>query len=280
MKILLHLHLYYADMLPEMLNNLRSLEGRDYDLFVTTVGENEALKTDILTFKKDAKILTVENRGYDLAPFLKVMQTVNLDEYDYVIKLHTKRDLANPAHLPCGNFKGAEWRQCLMGFLKNKQSIKSALEILEKNPQAGMVSHWKLIIRAGKEDREANRRAEEIMQKMNIPPTKRAFVAGTMFICRANLMKPLQKLEYTADDFDIPAPDHAGGTLAHAMERVLGWLVWAQNSQIVSYEKFGVKDFAQLCALKIGRFVYRKHTNAKGITRIKICKIPVFKSKS
>ncbi len=27
MKILVHLHLYYADMLPEMLNSLRSLEA-------------------------------------------------------------------------------------------------------------------------------------------------------------------------------------------------------------------------------------------------------------
>ena len=31
MKILVHLHLFYQDMLPEMLTLLRSLDGYEYD---------------------------------------------------------------------------------------------------------------------------------------------------------------------------------------------------------------------------------------------------------
>ena len=91
MKILVHLHLYYADMLPEMLNSLRSLEGRAYDLYVTLVKDCETVKKEILAFKNDAQIMMVDNRGYDLAPFLKVLQSVSLDDYGYVIKLHTKQ---------------------------------------------------------------------------------------------------------------------------------------------------------------------------------------------
>ena len=73
MKILVHLHLYYADMLPEMINRLRSLEGRDYDLYVTLGKDEPLVKKDILSFKNDARILIVDNRGYDLAPFLAVL---------------------------------------------------------------------------------------------------------------------------------------------------------------------------------------------------------------
>ena len=52
MKILVHLHLYYADMLPEMLNSLRSLEGRAYDLYVTLVKDCETVKKEILADRK------------------------------------------------------------------------------------------------------------------------------------------------------------------------------------------------------------------------------------
>ncbi len=275
MKILVHLHLYYADMLPEMLNSLRSLEGRAYDLYVTLVKDCETVKKEILAFKNDAQIMMVDNRGYDLAPFLKVLQSVSLDDYGYVIKLHTKRDLPKPAHLPYGCFKNSEWRNCLMGFLKDRQTFVEAYNLLEKHSEIGMLSHWKLIVKSGKEDREATRRAEEIMQQLGLPPKERRFVAGTMFICRAKLMKPLLRLNYMANDFDVPAPNHAGGTLAHAMERVLGWLVYAQNSQIASYEPFSFGKKLQVLLFKSRRFLYRKHTNSKGITRIKICKIPV-----
>ena len=48
MKILVHLHLYYADMLSEMINRLRSLEGRDYDLYVTLGKDDPLVKKDIL----------------------------------------------------------------------------------------------------------------------------------------------------------------------------------------------------------------------------------------
>lgn len=229
MKILVHLHLYYADMLSEMINRLRSLEGRDYDLYVTLGKDDPLVKKDILSFKNDARILVVDNRGYDLAPFLAVLHEVDLDKYDYLIKLHTKRDLPAPAELPRCCFRGSQWRECLTGFMKDRTALDKALKLFIQKPEIGMLSHYKLLISAAKEDREANRRAEEIMQKLGLKVRDRHFIAGTMFICRAGIMKPLLRLPYTAADFDVPAADHAGGTLAHALERVLSWLVAAQG---------------------------------------------------
>ena len=278
MKILVHLHLYYADMLPEMINRLRSLEGRDYDLYVTLGKDDPLVKKDILSFKNDARILIVDNRGYDLAPFLAVLHEVDLDKYDYLIKLHTKRDLPAPAELPRCCFRGSQWRECLTGFMKDRTALDKALKLFIQKPEIGMLSHYKLLISAAKEDREANRRAEEIMQKLGLKVRDRHFIAGTMFICRAGIMKPLLRLPYTAADFDVPAADHAGGTLAHALERVLSWLVAAQGFAISSYTPRTLSALIQIAAYKCKRFLYRKHTNSKGITRIKICKIPVYKN--
>ena len=38
----------------------------------------------------NAKIITVPNKGYDIYPFLIVLSKVKLDEYDYILKIHTK----------------------------------------------------------------------------------------------------------------------------------------------------------------------------------------------
>lgn len=277
MKILVHLHLYYTDMLPEMINYLRSLGDKDYDLYVTTTEDNNQINEAIFAFKKDARVLIVPNKGYDLAPFLKVMQSVDLNRYDYVIKLHTKRNLPKPVYLSACRFREAEWRDCLMGFMENRHTLEKSLAQFQKNSKVGMLSHHKLIIKAGKEDQEASRRAQEIMKQLGLPLKQLRFVAGTMFICRAELMKPLQQLPYSADDFDEPLANHRGGTLAHAMERVLGWLVENQGYKIASYVPYTSKTLLEMLAYKCGRFIYQNHTNSKGVTHIKICKIPVYK---
>lgn len=277
MKILVHLHLYYQDMLEQMLDLLKSLDQVNYDLYVTT-SPDFSEQDKITNFHNQSKILPVPNRGYDLAPFVYVLQQVNLDDYDYIIKLHTKRDLPKPANLPNCSLLGGEWRNLLTGFLRSPQALQQALEQFEKHPQVGQLSHSLLIISAGKEDKEANHRAGEIMSQMGLKIKQKTFVAGTMFICRARLMQPLKKLQLTAQDFDAPLASHQGGTLAHALERVLGWMIWAQGYKISVYNQETLKDKLKILGYHIKKFVYRKYTNSKGVTRIKICKIPVYKS--
>ena len=279
MKILVHLHLYYLDMLEQMLDLLKSLDKVDYDLYVTTSSdfrEQEKVKT----FHPQSQILPVPNRGYDLAPFVYVLQQVNLDDYDYIIKLHTKRDLPKPATLPNCSLEGSDWRNLLTGFLHTTQTLQQALTQFDKFPQIGSLSHSLLIISAGKEDKEANLRAEKIMSQMGLKTKQKTFVAGTMFICRARLMLSLKKLNLQFQDFDAPLSNHQGGTLAHALERVLGWMIWSQGYKIASYNQETLKDKLKILGFHIKKFAYRKYTNSKGVTRIKICKIPVYKSSS
>ena len=279
MKFLVHLHAYYQDMIPEILSYIQILPPEDYELFVTLNQKNQQTRELILKNNPKAQIQIVSNRGYDLAPFLSVIKQVNLNNYDFVLKLHTKRDLPAPAELPSCRFQKDEWRNCLLGFLRSSEIFSDTLKMFEKFPQIGMISHRNLLMVSGKEDREANRRAAEIMQLMGLRIAKKQFVAGTMFICRAKLMQPLQKLPYTDKDFDVPMANHQGGTLAHALERVLGWMILAQGYKIGSYEAWNLKAAIKKATYKLKRFLYRKHTNSKGVTHIKICKIPVYKSR-
>lgn len=91
-RILTHVHVYYTRMWPEIETRLQNIT-EPYDLFVTLPLENEPLRADVLRFKPDASVSVVENRGFDVAPFIDVLNRVDLNKYDYVVKLHTKRDM-------------------------------------------------------------------------------------------------------------------------------------------------------------------------------------------
>lgn len=276
MKILVHLHLFYTEMLAEMFDYLRNLEHTDYDLYVTVAEDNQELTNRILAFKKDARIIVVPNRGYDVAPFIEVLKKVDLDQYDYVIKLHTKQTLRHRAYLPGCSFVGDEWRKCLVSFMDTPQHFKASCRQLEKNSKVGLVSHFKLIIRAKKEDREANATAEEILQQLGLQTNQRLFVAGTMFMCRAGLLKPLQQAPWGIDDFEPYDPFKPGGSLAHAYERLFGYVITAQGYTLSSWETKTWKDQLHTAALQIEQFLFYKRVNRKGKMHVKICKIPVF----
>ena len=90
-KVLVHLHLFYHEQLPYFLDKLKNINNCDWDLIVTVCEHIDESEKMILNFKSDAEIRLVENNGYDILPFLNVIKSVNLDDYDFVLKLHTKR---------------------------------------------------------------------------------------------------------------------------------------------------------------------------------------------
>ena len=81
-KLLVHLHLYYPEIYKELENCILNLSPEyDFDLFVTIPETNLNLKPQILSTFPNAKVQVVENIGYDIYPFIKVIQGVNLDDY-------------------------------------------------------------------------------------------------------------------------------------------------------------------------------------------------------
>lgn len=282
MKIYIHLHLFYTEMLDEMLfylSNLSSNSQIEFDLCVTLCEHNKDVETKIYAFKDNAKILIVPNRGYDLAPFLFAIKQTDLSQYDYLIKLHSKRDLKQPAYLPCCRLIGAQWRQKLLEFMATPQNLQKTLSRFDKKNKAGMLTAPELIVKAIKEDRQAISRAEQIIKDMGLHLKNKNFVAGTMFIARAHLFKPLQNLSYQANDFEEFDPTHKGGSLAHALERVLGFIIGAQGYDIISYHPFLGAYFLKSILYRLTNFIFYKRINSKGILHIKICKIPVYSKK-
>lgn len=273
-KIAVHLHLYYIEQLDEMLRLLHHLDGYALDLFVTMNEIQPEIEQKIRNFQKNAVIWQVENRGYDVGPFVDFLHRINLEKYDYVLKIHTKRKIYGQfCYLNKHRFNMATWRKMLLSALLSKSVVNDNIRRLEDNPKIGMLgSAWCL---TGDEADYRQLLSELTTQIDKIGfkvPQNKDFIAGTMFWVRARLLKPF--LFYQIGDFAVTNGKCHDGTLAHLLERLFGWAITAQGYEIYGVEDrkyFWARVWAGLC-----RFVWQKKRTRNGKILIKICKIPVY----
>lgn len=306
MKFLVILHIYYEYMWPELKSYLMNLNKGSYDLVVTLSNDNEELKQEILSFNDKALIILTENRGYDVWPFIKALSKVNLDDYQYLIKLHTKRDLPDSSIIIIDNhyfFKGRKWRQYLLSFISSKANFDKCVETLDNDPSVGMINSMMLLdgTRLNQKFRDLHlkyciEKAKSLLESIKINPLpndKVNYIGGTMFMCRASIMKPLLKLNLCADDFAAVQRENEN-ELAHVLERVFGWLVTSQGYRFS--DPYTTKEDIKkqlperiICRIKtfplrhrifskIMRFIIRYDKN-NGYREIKIFKIKIFKYK-
>ena len=275
--ILVHMHIYYPHLYKELKECVLNIAPHKFDLFVTMVEEHSEIILDIKKTFPNAKIDILENRGYDVGPFICVINKVNLDDYDYVVKLHTKRDILSTLILYGYNLSGNKWRKYLLLFML-KNNFKKCLNAFNKDSKLGMVSNFRLIFREARDDRDDFEKARKMI-KEDLSKKRERFVAGTMFMCRANCLRPLQELNLKLHDFSESCEARTA-SLAHVIERYLGLSVIAQNYTIedVYTNKFNKFLYKLKLVLDIiARFIYYKKNRQDGGYSIKICKIPVFR---
>lgn len=233
-RILILVHVYYPELWDELAGCVSNFQG--FDLFVTCSRDDEDVREKIQRTFPAANIRLVPNRGYDVAPFLSVLKDIDLSRYAYVVKLHTKRDDACwMNYLP---FVKSAWRKRLLSFCSSRRAVEKTIRFMASHSDVGMVSHPSIIVGRGDfQEREAVKaRAEEVVRKLGYATRGRQFVAGTMFICRADCLRPLQgcsveEFECSAGDASMTGDYHTPG-LAHVYERVFGYLTRAEGYRI------------------------------------------------
>ena len=238
-KLLVHLHLYYQDQFDWLAKKLKNITT-NYDLYVTLVDENKNIIEKIKQFKNDAHIIQVNNIGYDVYPFYQVLQNVNLDDYDYVLKIHTKADRNNqPWKFKDILYKGPDWRNDLINpLIGSKFLFNRALNKFKKN-YIGMVGCANLLRKIEYKPQIPN--TEKLCKKMGIEYCTADFISGTMFMIRANILKPFQKTKFETIEFVSANQTGDGGSLAHSCETMFGILV-----HDCGYKTVGVHTFSTL----------------------------------
>lgn len=236
-NVLVHLHCFYSKEVNRYLRKLKHVDSCANFHLVATISESiddrDGVIRQIKSFYPDTDILIVKNLGYDPAPFVEAIKAVDLSDFDYILKLHTKsRGKEFVAHLNGIMINDDVWVNTLVdNLIGSKKQFSSALRMFD-NSKTGMVAAKNCII----EDRVSRRhyyinRVNQELAKMGLDPIKSvSFVAGTMFLARASLFKPLRI--YSIDDFGKCYSGMNDYTLAHTFERLFGGLIKSQGYKI------------------------------------------------
>lgn len=239
-KFLVIAHVYYHEMWSLLDSCIQNLPKDSFDLIVTTTSNIDELSSKVKEHYPNAKVKLCENRGYDIWPFIKALKTVNLDEYEFLIKIHTKRDMGKIVAIIDNKyfFRGQYWRNMLLSFISSKENFHKCLEAF-KDPAVGMINNHRLFDKTRETTdnphlvyclNEARKLLSEV-GTMSKPYDEVEYVAGTMFICRATIIKPLQLMNFDVNRFAVVNRKNEND-LAHVMERVFGWLVTSQGFSI------------------------------------------------
>ena len=227
LKIAVMMHIYYPEMLDELLLYAGRLPA-DFDLIVTTPHEGVAERIENSPFRparaKSIRVIPVPNRGRDISPWLSALPPEEHLAYDVVLKLHTKGAPNQPAAF------GAEWRRWTLENLAGSAELAGAvLAAFAAEPKLGAVlPPYPPVVTEQCPEAASGSPADAALAAdlltrlgLNTPPEpeRPVFGVGTMFYYRPAALAPLFKLGLKAEDFP-PEPLPWRGTLAHAVERL------------------------------------------------------------
>lgn len=217
-KVLVHLHLFYHNQLDYMISKLKNICGCDWDLYVTVCEDNEKSIKKLKAFKPDVHIIKVENLGYDVWPFIQILRTVNINDYEYVLKLHTKAKQGFP-------IKTYVWRNALVNcMLISKKQFSNMLSLFEKDLSAGVAGRSVYWVPCSGEVPEERQMMNSMMKRLNLRYCGAEYLAGTIFFARISIFKCIIDSDISARDFLSYSKTGSNSTNAHVLERIFSFL--------------------------------------------------------
>ena len=232
-RVALHIHAYYPEMLPPLLDRL-ALNTMSADLFISVKNDqSKSLVTDICLKRGLVKtdIRVVPNRGRDIGPLLITFGKQLADQYDLVGHVHTK----SSPHVQNRHFANA-WTEFLfenlLGGEKGGAMADRIVAAMSQDPRIALVfpddPHvvgWTL----NRDD------AESIASRLQIShlPQQFDFPVGTMFWIRSQALARCVACNFDWDDFPAePVP--IDGTNLHALERLFGLIGMMDSSALIA----------------------------------------------
>jgi lipopolysaccharide biosynthesis protein len=223
LRAALHIHVYFIDLFPDILNHLVG-QNISLDLMISVPNllvakEIKALTHSYLNGKIFIKI--VPNRGRDIGPLLSAFNQIIFNNYDVIGHVHTKKstDIKDPKI-------GKLWFDFLLeNLLGGKHSMASIiLNQFEQNTDLGMIFPDDPHMIGWLANRDEAEKLALLLKIEKIPDTHFNFPVGTMFWARTAAIQPLLTHNFKWEDYpEEPLP--YDGTMLHAIERLLPSIV-------------------------------------------------------
>ena len=222
-RIALHLHAYYPDLLDEILTHLSGNQIRP-DLFISVPTEltREIITQQLSSYAGNVvDIKVVPNRGRDIGPFLDTFEKIFIHQYDIVGHLHTKKTQVD--------IMGRDWFSFLLENLLGGENKMADIILgrMATDSSIGMVFPDDPYIVGWEKDLPY---AEPLAQKLGLQQLPRHFLfpIGTMFWTRVEALLPFVNLNLTWQDYP-KEPVPYDGTMLHAFERLFSLVASKQG---------------------------------------------------
>ena len=225
--IAMQAHVYFIDLLDDIINSTNNIPVK-YDLYITTTSEeNKKLieeKVKLYSKANNYEILVMDNKGRDVLPFLNQIKKV-YKKYKYFCHIHSKKTKQNPN-------LGKNWRKYLYkNILGNENIISEILYSFENNNNLGIIypDNYYRILNASFNSNNDNIRLINYLLNKIFPDHKigketRYFPAGNMFWARIDAVHQIFEIDIE-DDVPIER-GQMDFTILHAVERI--WLYLAK----------------------------------------------------
>lgn len=214
------IHLYYPEMWEKFRVKLKNINV-PFDLFISIPKEFETIEiNNVSEYHKKTNKVVVPNRGRDVLPFFMIVNRIKkLDNYKYILKLHTKKSL----HITDGSAWLDDLLDCLVPV-----NISGLIKTLAKKNTGIIGAHGHLVSLERHIGGNEAKIVELLKNNIGIEASKYIFnksrypyFASTMFWCRVDFLEPLLDAYFMPSDFDSEK-GQIDGTTAHAIERILG----------------------------------------------------------
>ncbi|HEV2354813.1 MAG TPA: rhamnan synthesis F family protein, partial [Puia sp.] len=221
MKVAVHAHMHYTDLMEHVAGYLRRIPF-PFDCIVTltdgTGGREVSRTLRSIVPQARVAIVTVINKGRDVKPFYTDLAGM-LPDYDIIAHIHGKKSVFN---------KGATagWLDYLLDcLLGSETTIKKILRRFEEEEQTGLIypaifpglPYW---ANSWLCNRNWAARLAGRLQLDELPQGFFSFPAGNMFWARTAAIQPLLQLGLRETDY----PEENGqtdGEIMHALERLV-----------------------------------------------------------
>lgn len=203
-RIAILVHVFYRNIWPELkdcIQNFVSVCGPDNVKVVITSPGGE-LAAFLQGEMPSASLIPVPDRGYDVGPFFEALASIDLSEFDFVVKLHTKRNI-DRCWMNYRIYSGNEWRRALLSFCSSEKAVRTSLRGFERDFTLGMVAGRGITDPSGVASGIYDfTKAYDLMRSFGLNPSGTTLVFGTMFMVRAALLKPVAG-KLRIEDFDF-----------------------------------------------------------------------------
>lgn len=182
------------------------------------------------------EIIEHDNRGRDIAPFLYLLNIGKLDQFDAVLKIHTKKS----PHLVLGALR----RRGLLIDLTGDTGRVAHILGRFVDEKIGLVGPANMFRTRQRYWNKNKARVRELEEKVGVPPSMRpSFFEGSMFWVRPKAMASLKRLNIRLEEFEAEEGE-LDGTLHHALERVFVTMALADG-----YETWPIEGSTPLAKL-------------------------------